>query len=159
MFSSLGISTCSFRWKRPRSGHVGQIYQIDQNLDHLDRNPPLWDAVQDLNSTDPTQDTGPTVDHDDYTAPTRQDELDHVYRSYRSGVYLSALPGTSRSWTVVGIVITQIICPRCEEKYLKKKKKRASRRRKRAMCPLHIPGSFYCNPSVTNCCVPPCPDV
>ena len=34
--------------------------QIDHDLDHLDINLPLWDVVQDLHSTDPTQETCPT---------------------------------------------------------------------------------------------------
>ena len=31
---------------------------------------------------DPTQETGPTVDHADYTAPTWQHELDHTDQEY-----------------------------------------------------------------------------
>ena len=35
--------------------------------------------MQDLRSTDPTQETCATaVDHGDYTGPTRQHELDHT---------------------------------------------------------------------------------
>ena len=41
--------------------HVGQIDQIDHDLDHLDPNLPLWEVVQDLHSTDQTQETRPTV--------------------------------------------------------------------------------------------------
>ena len=37
--------------------HVGQVDQIDHDLDDLDTNLPLRDAVQDLCSTDPTQET------------------------------------------------------------------------------------------------------
>ena len=36
--------------------HVGQIDQVDQ-IDNLDPNLPLWDVVQDLYGTDPTQET------------------------------------------------------------------------------------------------------
>ena len=41
---------------RANSLHVGQIDQIDHDLlaDHLDRNLPLCDSVQDIYSTDPT---------------------------------------------------------------------------------------------------------
>ena len=41
--------------------------QTDHVLNHLDRNLPVGDFVQDLYSTD----------HADYAAPTRQHELDH----------------------------------------------------------------------------------
>ena len=34
--------------------------------------------VQDLFSTDPTQETCPAVDHADYTAPTRQHDPGHA---------------------------------------------------------------------------------
>ena len=38
------------------------------------------DAVQDLYSTDPTQETyGTAVDHADDTVPNRQHELDHTH--------------------------------------------------------------------------------
>ena len=41
--------------------------------------------VQDLCSTDPTQGTRPTaVDRADYTAPTRQHELDHTDHTYHT---------------------------------------------------------------------------
>ena len=43
--------------------------------------------ICDLNSTDPTQETCPTVDHADYLAPTRQHEVDHAL----SGIDLSCL--------------------------------------------------------------------
>ena len=61
--------------------HVGQIDQIDHDLDNLDPNLFFWGAVQDLcvNRTDPTQKTRPTVeDHADYRAPTRQRELQQI---------------------------------------------------------------------------------
>ena len=34
--------------------------------------------MQDLHSTDPTQETYATVGHADYTAPTRQHELEDI---------------------------------------------------------------------------------
>ena len=43
-------------------------------IDHLDPILPLWDAVQDLYSTDPT-DRKHVLDHAGYTAPTRQRKL------------------------------------------------------------------------------------
>ena len=39
--------------------HVGQIDQIDHDLDHPDPNLAFWGVVQDLFSTDPTQETCP----------------------------------------------------------------------------------------------------
>ena len=52
--------------------------QIGHDLDNLSPSLPLWDVAQDLYNTDPTQETCPTVDHAEYTAPTRQCELDHT---------------------------------------------------------------------------------
>ena len=58
--------------------HLGQIDQIDRDLDNLGLNLPFWGAVQDLYSAGPIQETCPTADHADYVAPTRQRELlDH----------------------------------------------------------------------------------
>ena len=56
--------------------HVGQIDQTDHDLDYLEPIQPLWDAVHDLYSTDPTQQH--VLDHADYMAATRQRELDHT---------------------------------------------------------------------------------
>ena len=59
-------------------------------IDHLDPpGLPLRDIMQDLSSTDPTQEKCPTVDHADYTAPTRQYKLDHMYPGTDQGsIYL-----------------------------------------------------------------------
>ena len=65
--------------------NVGQIDQIDHNLDNLDPNLPLWHVVQDLCSIDPTQEACPRscrlYGFHSATWP----------RSYRSGIDLSVL--------------------------------------------------------------------
>ena len=57
--------------------HLGQI---DHDLDHPDPNLPFRGAVQGLYSTDPTQETCPTVQvgDADYVTPTRQRKLAHT---------------------------------------------------------------------------------
>ena len=45
---------------------------------YLDPNLPLWDAVQDLYSSIQIQSGKHVLDYADYTAPTRQHELDHT---------------------------------------------------------------------------------
>ena len=54
--------------------------QIDHDLDNLHANLPLRysDVVQDLYSTDPTQETFPITHYVVYKAPTQQHELDDV---------------------------------------------------------------------------------
>ena len=42
-----------------KKSHLGQIDQIDHDLDHLVPHLPLQEVVQDLYSTDPTQETRP----------------------------------------------------------------------------------------------------
>ena len=65
--------------------NVGQIDQIDHDLDNLDPNLPLWHVVQDLCSIDPTQEACPRscrlYGFHSATWP----------RSYRSGIDLSVL--------------------------------------------------------------------
>ena len=56
-------------------------------IDHVDLNLALRDVVQDLYSTDPTQETC-VVDHADFTAPTRQHELDHTDRNLVELTYI-----------------------------------------------------------------------
>ena len=75
-------------------GHVTDIrqdgiYNVTPRTDRSDRSLSRSSVIDpncryemcricDLNSTDPTQETCPTVDHADYAAPTRQHELDHT---------------------------------------------------------------------------------
>ena len=54
-------------------------------VDHLDHNLPLWIVVQDLYSTGPTQEICSTVNHSDFTAPTRIHELDHTNHTDHTG--------------------------------------------------------------------------
>ena len=59
--------------------------RTDHDLDHLESNLPLREVVQDLYSTDPTQETRP-IDHAGYMTPIRQHELDHTDQEiYMSG--------------------------------------------------------------------------
>ena len=67
------------------STHLGQIDQIDDDLDNLDPNLPLWDVVQDLHSTGPTQETCPRSCRLYGSHPATRARS---YRSYRSAIYL-----------------------------------------------------------------------
>ena len=71
--------------------HVGQIDQIDHDLDHLDPNPPLLDAVQDLYSTNPAQETHARSVGLLIVYTFRPTTRAIAYRSYRSGEYLLCL--------------------------------------------------------------------
>ena len=51
-----------------------QIDKIDQIIPHL----PFRDVMQDIYSTNPTQETCPTLGQPEYTAPTRPHELDRT---------------------------------------------------------------------------------
>ena len=55
--------------------------QIDHDLDHLHPNLRLRDVVQDLYSTGSTQEICAIIARADYTALTRQHELDHADRT------------------------------------------------------------------------------
>ena len=61
------------------STRIYLLSSIYFTVNHLVPHPPLWKAVQDLYSTDPTQETFATIiDHADYTGPTRLHELDRT---------------------------------------------------------------------------------
>ena len=70
-------------------------------MDDLVLHLPLSEVVQDLHSTDPTQETCATVDLADYMAPTRQHYLDNADHTAISAV-------DDELWEY------SIICPRCE---------------------------------------------
>ena len=67
-----------------------RTYQIDHDLDHVDPSLPLCDVVEDLYSTDPTQENI-SLDHASYTAPARKHELDYTDQEQMYLPYLADL--------------------------------------------------------------------
>ena len=69
--------------------HAGQTDQIDHHLHHPDPNLPSWDVVQDLYSTDATQETCARSYR--LYAPTQQHELDYTDHTDHTDQNLSAV--------------------------------------------------------------------
>ena len=67
------MSSCIvYFWFMCKHSRVGQIDQIDHDLDHLDPSLPLGFVVQDLSVWYRSNPGNMILDHAEYTAPARQ---------------------------------------------------------------------------------------